>query len=243
MPILPRHKDQFRAHKHSYGKWVGLALLCVTLIVAWFLLPVGKWAGSLQAWIDHFGPWGPLVFGLIYVVAVVLLVPGSALTLAAGFAYGAWGAPLAVVAATIGASLAFLIARYMVREKVRSFMRGRRKLQAVEKAVNEDGWKIVGLVRLSPLVPFNMQNYFFGITDIPFAHYVAATFIGIIPGAVVNVYVGMIGGIMSDGAVGGPLQWSFFAVGLVVSVVVAWMITRKAKEKLSEAGVDVAKSV
>jgi uncharacterized membrane protein YdjX (TVP38/TMEM64 family) len=117
----------------------------------------------LRSWIDQFGAWGPR---LIYIVLVILLVPGSALTLAAGFAYGPWSAPLAVVAATIGASLAFLINRYIAQEKVCSMLQGRKKLQAVEKAVNEDGWKIVGLVRVSPIVPFNLQNYFFGITDI-----------------------------------------------------------------------------
>lgn len=241
MHILPQHKDEFRTRKHAHWKWVGLVVLGVALTVAWFLLPVAKWAEALQAWIDHFGRWGPLIFGVIYVIAVVLLMPGSALTLAAGFAYGAWGAPLALIAATIGASLAFLIARYLAREKVCSFIQGRKKLEAVEKAVSEEGWKIVGLVRLSPLVPFNLQNYFFGVTQIPFVHYVAATFVGIIPGTLVNVYVGAIGGMASSGQVGSPLQWGFFVVGLIVSVIVAWMITRKAKQKLSEAGVDVEK--
>jgi uncharacterized membrane protein YdjX (TVP38/TMEM64 family) len=238
MQTSSQNTDRSKPPRHSKWKWIGLGVLFVAAAGAWFLLPVAEWAQSLQAWVDSFGSWSPLVFGLIFVVAVVLLVPGAALSLAAGFAYGAWGLPLAVVAATIGASIAFLIARYVAQEKVRSLVQGRKKLQAVEKAVSEGGWKIVGLVRLSPLVPFNMQNYFFGITTIPFAQYAAATFIGIIPGTAVNIYVGTIGGLVSEDKAVSSLQWGFFAVGLAVSVIVVWIVTRKAKKKLADAGVD-----
>jgi uncharacterized membrane protein YdjX (TVP38/TMEM64 family) len=107
-----------------------------------------------------------------------------------------------------------------------------RKFAAVDNAVTEEGWKIVVLLRLSPLVPFNVQNYLFGITDIPFPHYFAATCVGIIPGTVLFVYLGALGNTSA-----GRLEWVFFGVGLLATVTVAVLVTRKAKERLAEAGV------
>jgi uncharacterized membrane protein YdjX (TVP38/TMEM64 family) len=116
-------------------------------------------------------------------------------------------------------------------------MARRRNLAALDKAVAEDGWKIVGLLRLSPLVPFNLQNYLFGATGIPFLHFVAATFFGIIPGTALYTYFGVLGG--AAGAAG-PVKWVFFAIGLAATIGVAVLIARKAKEKLREAGIGEA---
>lgn len=214
----------------------GLALLLAALTAAWFFLPTKEWIGQFTDWIHGLGVLGVVLFGLCYVAAVVLLAPASLLTIAAGLAFGLWAFPLIVVSATVGATLAFLVARYVVRHKVEDLVKKRPNFKAVDQAVSEDGWKIVGLLRLSPLVPFNLQNYFFGITRVGLLPYVAATFVGIMPGTLLYVYLGFLGK-AAGGEGGGATKWAFFGVGLVATAVVAFLIARKAKAKLKEAGV------
>jgi len=221
----------------SPWQWaLGVAVIAA-LVAGWFLLPVDAWSDAFQAWIKGLGPWGWLIFAAVYILGTVLLVPGSVLTFAAGLAFGlAIGFPLVVVSATIGATLAFLVARYLAHDKVESLMQDRPKFKAIQSAVSEGGWKVVALLRLSPVLPFNLQNYFYGVTDLKLRDYVVATFFGIMPGTLLNVYVGAAGKAASgDGA--STLEWSFLAVGLVATVLVAVIVTKKAKAKLKEHGV------
>jgi uncharacterized membrane protein YdjX (TVP38/TMEM64 family) len=223
------------------GWWLAaVAAGVVALIGAWSLLPVETWIETGQAWFKSRGAWGAALFLLAYAVAVLLLVPGSSLSIAAGVIYGFWGMPLAIVGATIGACLAFLIARYVAHDKVESWLKGRRRTKAAIEAVNEGGWKIVGLVRLSPVIPFNLQNYFFGLTRISFHGYALASFFGMIPGTVVNIYLGTVGSLVLSESGREGVRWGFFAIGLLVTAAVTWFITRKAKRKLTEAGVDTS---
>jgi len=221
----------------STWKWVLGAVVLIALIVGWFWLPVKEWSDSFQSWIKDLGAKGILIFGIVYIAATVFLVPVSVLTIVAGLAFGlAIGFPLVVVSATIGATLAFLVARYLVHERVESLIATRPRFKAVKAALSEGGWKIVGLLRLSPVVPFNLQNYFYGVTDVRLAEYVPATLFGIMPGTLLYVYLGAAGKVASAGR-GGPLQWTFFAVGLTATVVVAVFVTRKAQETLNKRGV------
>jgi uncharacterized membrane protein YdjX (TVP38/TMEM64 family) len=215
--------------------WAAAVLLA--LLGVWFLLPVKQWLDGFEAYVADLGVWGFLLFGLAYVVGTVLLAPGLALTLAAAFAFGLWAFPLVMVAATTGAALAFLIGRYAVRGAVARLVQDRPVLKAVERAIAEDGGKIVLLMRLSPLVPFNLQNYAFGVTGVGFWPYVAATFVGIAPGALVFVLVGAAGQRAGDEGFGWPF-WILFAAGLAATVWVTVIVTRKARAKLATAGVD-----
>ncbi|MBA2409991.1 MAG: TVP38/TMEM64 family protein [Gammaproteobacteria bacterium] len=169
--------------------WIGLGLALIALMAAWFFLPVSERLKSFNQWIESLGVWGYVIFAAVYIVATVLLAPGSPLTIAAGLVFSGWGFPLVVIAATVGAALAFLVARYLARARVERMTENRPKFKAVDQAVTEDGWKVVMLLRLSPVVPFNLQNYFFGVTDVKFWHYVAATFVGIIATIVVTVLI------------------------------------------------------
>lgn len=212
-------------------------IVIVALFGAWFALPVDEWLKIFSHWIEGLGVWGYVLFIGVYVLACLILAPGTPLTIAAGLIFGlAWGFAVVLIGATIGASLAFLVARYLVRDKVKSLLEGKPKFAAVEKAISEDGWKVVLLLRLSPLVPFNLQNYFFGVTEIKFWQYVASTFFGIMPGSLLYLYVGAAGHALSGGGKWGAAQWSFFVAGLIATIVVAVIIGRKAKEKLKEAG-------
>jgi len=213
--------------------WIALGVLVVSLCVGWLVLPLSEWAGALQRWILGLGLWGVAVFAGTFIAATLVLAPDFPLAIAAGMVYGLWAIPVVLTAAMIAASLAFLAARFLGRHRVRAILAKSRKFAAIDKAVSEEGGKIVILLRLSPLVPFNVQNYLFGVTAIPFPQYVAATFVGIIPGTALFVYLGALGNTS-----GGPLTWVFFGVGLLATALVVVLVTRKAKAKLAEAGVD-----
>ncbi|MBI5467859.1 MAG: TVP38/TMEM64 family protein [Deltaproteobacteria bacterium] len=141
----------------------------------------------LRLWVDGFGVWGPLVYILVYSIAPSLMMPGLALTVVGGVLFGpVRGSIYVMVGATIGASVAFLIARHMGREWVEGVIKGGR-LEELDAKVERQGWKIVAFTRLIPLFPFNFLNYAFGLTKIKFSHYLIATFVFMIPGAVAYV--------------------------------------------------------
>lgn len=222
-------------------KWIIIGVAIMALFGSWFLLPLDEWLKSFNDWVTELGPIGYLVFGAIYIIATVLLVPGAILTLAAGLAFGLWAFPVVVVAATIGAALAFLTGRYVARDAITDRYNQNDRFKAIDKAVSEDGWKIVGLLRLSPLIPFNLQNYLYGLTDIRFWHCMLATFFGIMPGTLMYVYFAAAGkaALGSDGDSGDPvLQWSLFGAGLIATVIVTVLVTRKARAKLNELGLE-----
>jgi uncharacterized membrane protein YdjX (TVP38/TMEM64 family) len=224
---------------HRLGQillWVGLVVLALVLPVGWSLLPVKHWVEAITGWIDSFGAWSPVLFGLFYTVAVVLLAPAEPMSIAAGLVFGAWGFPVVLVAATIGAALAFLVSRHLFRARVKGFLRQRPKFAVVERAVSEAGWKIVILLRLSLVVPFNLQNYFFGATSIGFIPYVVATAVGIIPGSVLYVYLGALGWAVAVGEGSLIMKAGLFAVTLAATGAVAWIVTAKAKRMLQERG-------
>ena len=226
-------------HRPKWLAWLGAALLLGAVIALWSTLPLREWLDWLRGWILGLGFTGVLVFAVIYILGAVVLAPEALLTILAGFAYGFWGLPIVLVAATLGAAAAFLIARYLARNRVRAAMARRRNLAAIDRAVAEDGWKIVGLLRLSPLVPFNLQNYLLGATGIPFPHFVAATFFGIIPGTALYTYLGVLGGAAGEA---GPVKWVLFALGLAATVAAAVLIARTARQKLREAGLETGDS-
>jgi uncharacterized membrane protein YdjX (TVP38/TMEM64 family) len=232
-PTTPSSEAPSASRKRRLLLWFGVGAALVAIALLWSLLPVATWLEALRGWIVGLGFRGIAVFALIYILGAVVLAPEAVLTILAGFAFGFWGLPIVVVAATIGAAAAFLIARYLARDRVRAAIERRPNFAAIDKAVAEDGWKIVGLLRLSPLVPFNLQNYLFGATGVPFLHFVAATFFGIIPGTALYIYFGVLG---SAAGKASSVKWIFFAAGLVATVAVAVLIARKARQRLRETG-------
>src|SRR5438105_2161371 len=131
--VLPRRGG------HRWWLWLGAGALLIALVILWSLLPLAEWLAALRAWIVGLGARGVLVFALIYIVGAVVLAPEALLTILAGFAYGFWGLPIVLVAATIGAAAAFLIARYVARDRVRAAMATRRNIAAIDRAVAEEG--------------------------------------------------------------------------------------------------------
>jgi uncharacterized membrane protein YdjX (TVP38/TMEM64 family) len=187
-------------------------------------------------WIRALGPLGPVLFVLIYVVASVLFVPASILTLGAGWAFGVLRGSLYVtVGATFGATAAFLVARYLLRDWVARRIEGNPKFAAIDDAVGREGGKIVLLTRLSPIFPFNLLNYGFGITKVSLRSYFLASAVGMIPGTLTYVYVGSILGNLATAGKDrqrSPVEWGLLIVGLLATIAVTLFITRLARKAL-----------
>lgn len=149
-------------------------------------------AAALQAWVEGAGAAGPLLFMAVYALVTVLFLPGSVITLAGGVLFGpVWGTVYNLTGATIGAALAFLIARYLTAGWVAQRTGGRMK-QLVD-GVEQEGWHFVAFVRLVPLFPFNLLNYALGLTRIRFWHYVLASYLFMLPGAIAYTWLGYAG--------------------------------------------------
>jgi uncharacterized membrane protein YdjX (TVP38/TMEM64 family) len=201
---------------------------------------VGAWLPRFAAWVDGLGVWGPVVFIAGYVVAVIAFAPGSLLTLAAGAIFGlAHGAVYVFVAATLGASAAFLIARHLARGAIERRLAGNARFAAIDRAVGAEGRKIVFLLRLSPAFPFNLLNYALGLTGVRFVDYLLAS-VGMIPGTLLYVYYGKLAGDVAALAGGAPVEkgatyYVVLGLGLLATVAVTALVTRTARRALSEA--------
>ena len=184
-----------------------------------------------------FGAAGCAGFVLIYAVACVTFLPVSILTLSAGAAFGLWrGFLLVWMGAVLGACLSFLIGRHWLRGWVGRRMTGVPSFAAIDAAVSQQGWRVVLLTRLSPLLPFGLLNYAYGLTKIGFGEYALATALGIIPGTLLFVYLGAVAG-ETAGARGrsrSPLEWGFFIGGLAATLAAAWLIGRAARKALAK---------
>ncbi len=218
-------------------RWAAVVAILIAVCFAWLLLPIDEAIQSFGEWVRRLGFWGIVVFALVYVIVVVVLAPAAAMSIAAGFIFGMWGIPLVIAAATVGANLAFLLSRHIFREKVRLMAQERPWFEAVDQAVKDEGWKVVALLRLSPLVPFGLQNYAFGVTAIGGVPYALATFFGIMPGTALYVYLGTMGHVALDGSEGSEFKLAFLAAGLVASAVAIVVVGRRAKAKLAQIGV------
>ncbi len=190
---------------------------------------------ALLDWIDALGVIGPLVLILAYIVACVFFIPGSALTLGAGALFGVIrGSILVSIASTLGATVAFIVGRYLARDWVARKIEGSPKFSAIDVAVGREGWKIVGLTRLSPIFPFNLLNYAYGLTNLRLRDYVLASWIGMMPGTVMYVYIGSLARLGVEAAEASTAETAMRLVGLAATVAVTLYITRIAKRALNE---------
>jgi uncharacterized membrane protein YdjX (TVP38/TMEM64 family) len=168
-----------------------LALLLVGIVLA-IVYREQFDAAALENWVKNAGAIGPVVFMLIYALGTVFFLPGSVLTLAGGALFGpVLGTLYNLTGATLGAALAFLIARYLAGDWVQRKTGGR--LKQLKEGVENEGWRFVAFVRLVPLFPFNLLNYALGLTRIKFSHYVIASYLFMLPGAIAYTYVGYVG--------------------------------------------------
>jgi uncharacterized membrane protein YdjX (TVP38/TMEM64 family) len=225
--------------RSSLGRVIALLVIIIGLFLAMRFLPVQQWLRNFNDWVGHMGATGIFVFIVVYVVATVFMAPGSILTIGAGFAFGLWKGFLAVSAgATLGASLAFLVARFIARDKIAAIAQRYEKFQRIDSAIGKQGAKLIFLLRLSPLIPFNLSNYFYGLTGVKFWPYVLASWIGMMPGTFLYVYIGTAGKAAVSAAAGdeamkqGWQYWTFLGIGLAATVVATIWVTKIARDAL-----------
>lgn len=196
---------------------------------------------ALLEWVDTHAFWGPSVFMAVYMVVVILLLPGILFTLGAGFLFGiAKGSLLVIVAETLGATVAFLAARLISHRyfgaRLACFFERHPRFAILDERVGHDGWKVVFFTRMVPFFPYKLSNYFFGISRFSLPGFVLGTLFGIIPITVTNVYIGSLAADLatlgSRSAARSNVEWAIYGVGLVVAVVVAVYIARLARQVL-----------
>ncbi|MBU7584522.1 MAG: TVP38/TMEM64 family protein [Nostoc sp. TH1S01] len=223
-------------------KFLLLAILVATLIIATRFVNLHAIFQTLVAQVNSLGVWGAIAYIGIYNLATLLFIPGSVLTVKAGCLFGLfWGSVYVLIAAIIGATLAFLIGRYLSRDWLSRQIERHPKLKAIDVAVAKEGWKIVLLTRLCPLFPFNLLNYVFGVTQVSLKDYVFGSF-GIIPGTVMYVYLGTLAGNLAMNHIPSQTltpeartyQLILQAIGLIATVAVTIYISKIAQKALSE---------
>jgi uncharacterized membrane protein YdjX (TVP38/TMEM64 family) len=226
-------------NKSAISRLIILIAILIALSVAMKFLPVREWLRNFNDWIGQRGAAGIFIFIAVYAVATVLLAPGSILTIGAGFAFGLWKGFLAVSAgATLGAALAFLVARFIARGKVEAIAQRNEKFRQIDNAIGKQGAKLIFLLRLSPVIPFNLSNYFYGLTAVKFWPYVLASWIGMMPGTFLYVYIGTAGKAAVAAAAGteavhhGWQYWTFLSIGLAATLIVTIWVTKIARDAL-----------
>ena len=235
--------EKNKRDKGAIPAWVkitGLAVMLAGAVILWNYLGLTAHLKSLLAWIDQLGWIGVLMYALLYTVSCVLFIPGSILTLGAGVIFGvAKGAVIALISATMGATAAFLVGRYLAREWVAEWIKGKPMFRAMDRAIAEDGWKIVGLTRLSPVFPFSLLNYAYGLTQVSLKHYFWATLIGMAPGSLMYVYIGSLAGslaLLGDEPAERQktdAEWAMYGLGFAATIAVTVYITRMARRALA----------
>ena len=214
-------------------------LIIIGLITASILLPVKDWFITALEWTEGLGIWGPVFVAAFYIVACVLFLPGSVLTLGTGFIFKLIVGTITVsIGSTLGACAAFWVGRTVARDWVARRIADNEKFKAIDHAVGQQGFKIVFLTRLSPIFPFNLLNYVFGLTRISFFKYALASWLGMIPGTIMYVYFGAGLRSLADAATGtvetGPTGQIFFWFGLVIAIAVTVFVTRLARKALKQ---------
>lgn len=212
--------------------WGAAAAGVVAAALVALLAPVSDWLAAFEGILERRGlAQGLLVFGAISVAGMLLLVPAWMFPIAAGAAFGfGWGLAAAVVASTLAALAAFLIGRHVVRDWVGRAARKDESFAAVDKAVQRDPFKVVALLRLSPVLPSALKSYFLGVTKVDAAAYTAASALGMLPGLALKVYIGHAGRDALAG--GGPLKWTLLALGVAATLAMAFFVGRAAKKRL-----------
>ena len=236
--MIPNSQPRF----NSKYKLLLIGLIIIALIILTRQFNIQTILQTLILWVQGLGVLGPIVYIIIYNLATLLFIPGSLLTLKGGCLFGVfWGSAYVLIAATVGATLAFLIGRYLSRNWVMQQIEKYPKFKAIDQAVAKEGWKIVLLTRLSPVFPFNLLNYAFGVTQISLKDYVLGS-LGIVPGTIMYVYIGSLAGNLAlTNTNHQPVtpetqmwQWIMQVLGLIATVGVTVYISKIAQKALNQ---------
>ncbi len=221
--------------------------IVIVLAAAAALLVFGRGMAArlpqFAAWVKSLGLWGPLAFVAGYGVAAVVLAPAFLLTITAGAIWGFMGVLYVMVGATLGAVLAFFTSRYFVRQLVQHYVARHPKLAAIDRAVETEGFRLILLLRLSPVVSYVLLNYILGISRVRFRDYFAGS-IGMLPTVVAYVYAGKVAGdvvLLAGGSATprGTIWYVSIALGLAATVVATALITRAARRAIDHVNLEI----
>lgn len=215
------------------------ALACAALLAAVRWLPVEEALLAVLAWADGRGAWTAVLLGALWVPVAVALIPGSLLTLGTGFLLGVWpGLAVVSLGSTLGAMAAFLTGRTAARGWIERQFATRPRFRALAAAVARSGFTIVLLTRLSPIFPYGVLNYGYGVTRVRFADYALASWLGMLPGTAVYVVLGAsartLAEVTAGGGERGAVEWALLSAGLAATVAVAVLVARAARRALDE---------
>ena len=221
------------------SKQASLAIVLVGLVIAAFTLPIVDWLAAFFAWVQANPAIAWAVFIFFYVSAVVLMLPGSILTLGAGYLFGlGYGFVIVSFASTVGATCAFLVGRFFAREWVAGKLSAMPRFSALDRAVGARGALVVLLTRLSPAFPFTLLNYALGLTQVPLKTYVLVSWLGMMPGTLLYVYLGSIAqnvtAVFSGELAASPVGNTLLYVGLAATLALTVLITRFARGALNQ---------
>jgi uncharacterized membrane protein YdjX (TVP38/TMEM64 family) len=227
-------------HSKKNIKIIILVIIILAVIAGIKFLPVKDWLIKSLEWTQGLGIWGPVFVAAFYIVACVLLLPGSILTLGAGFIFKVVRGSITVsIGSTLGACAAFLVGQTVARKWIAAKVAKNEKFAAIDEAVAKQGFKIVLLTRLSPVFPFNILNYAFGLTKISFWKYALGSWIGMMPGTIMYVYFGAGLRSLADAAAGNVEKSTagtiFFWIGMGVTLIVTLFVTGVARKALRQA--------
>lgn len=220
-------------------RWILLALALAAAAGLLSALPITDWIESLRTTFDDLGLVGILLYPLAFGLLAAMLVPAAPLQLGAGLLFGLGvGLPVGLAGSWLSILFAFVIGRTIAHDAVQEAIAERPKVRAIEDVISDGGWKVVVLLRLSPLLPFSLHNYVYGITRIPFVQYYPAACAAVAPGTVMWVYLGYLGAAASESLGDGDAsiwKWVLRGVGLVATIIVTVILARRAKTRLDDA--------
>lgn len=200
----------------------------VGIVIAARMFPLLDWTKAFAQWAEQLGTLGAVLYGVVFGLVSMLMLPSIPFTIVAGFAFGMVKGVISImIGIVIGAALGFLFARYAARGAIAQKIAANPRFNVIDRAIATDGWKIVGLLRLCP-VPFGISNYLYGLTGIEFWRYMGATLAGMLPGCVAFVYVGAFGKQTLDGG-RHPIQYVLGGLTLIALIGVTWMLGRIAR--------------
>lgn len=235
---MPANQTASNPWKSSLKALAGSLAFVAVILVVLFYFDVHLQLIALLEWVEQQGSMAAVLFIVIMALVVLFLLPGIFFTTGAGYVFGiGLGTLYVVVGTTLGASVAFLIARYLFGERAKRFVLSRSKVGAISNEMTKHDFKVVLLTRLIPFFPGKLSNYFFGLTEFRFGAYSIATLIGLIPFSLHNVYLGSLISDLAELHEGGltrsPVQWALYGFGFVMTIVAIWFFNRIAKRALS----------
>lgn len=216
-------------------RWIAAGVLALIAATAAVALPLDNWSSAVELMIERANPAAALlIFCAVTVVGTLLFVPAWIFPVVGGAAFGfAWGLAATLVATALSTAAAFLLSRYAVPRRIDHALRSSRSFRSVEAVVASHPWKMVALLRMSPLVPSGMKSYCLGLTRVRFVDYLGASIAGMLPGIVLKVYVGAAGrDVLAEGS---PLKWTLLAAGIAATLACGWLLTSRSSAALSRA--------